>query len=255
MVAAVRLLALGTVDSTNRYARDHFDELADGTLVTAESQTAGRGRRGRTWVSPPGVNFYGSLVVKSPGEAATLGYLAGLGALGALRELYPAGNFFIKWPNDVYSGACKIAGVLCESARLGGGRITGSVLGIGINVNLPPAALAALDQPATSLLALSGHEFDRKKVAATVAKSLFWYYSIYSRFPDRLFAEWRQANRLLGREIELEWNDGVRRRGVFADLAPDGALVFEAEGQRTLCRCGDVRIERNSIDWNRFSET
>lgn len=247
MAPKITLLELERIDSTNRYAREHFDELADGTLVSAWEQTAGRGRRERVWQSPPGVNIYASLVVKTPGDAAMLGYFAGLSALETLRQSYPEGNFFIKWPNDVYTSDCKIAGVLCESARLERGRITGAVLGIGINVNLSPAILAELDQPAASLLSLSGIEFNRKKVLKTLENSLFSYYSVYEENSMSLFLEWRRANRLLGAELEVEFGDGMRRRGVFAEIAPDGALMLDTGKEMLCCRCGDVRIDRKSI--------
>lgn len=240
------ILELAEVDSTNTYVREHYDELADGTLVSAYRQTAGRGRRGRVWVAPPGDCLCCSMTVKTPGDAAHLGYLAGLGALAALREAAPGIPFFLKWPNDVYAGACKIAGILCESARLADGKIAGAALGIGININQPQEVLAELDQPATSLRALTGDKFSRKKLLSALAKTLFRYYITFSKCPDRLFSEWREANGLLGREIEVEWSDGVRRIGVFEELCSDGALVLRSAGVRFVCRCGDVRIRKGS---------
>ena len=173
------LLILDEVDSTNTYAREHFDDLPDGTLVVARRQTAGRGRRGRSWLSPPGINFTGSILLKRLEDGFHAGCLLGVAALSLLRELAPELPAYLKWPNDIYVEDRKLAGLLSESARIENGRVTAVVSGIGINVNLPSDALKAIDQPATSLLAETNREFNLDFFSKKLAERLIRYYIIY----------------------------------------------------------------------------
>ena len=116
----ITLLELDRVDSTNTYAKNRFDDLADGTLVCAGMQTAGRGRLGRPWVSPAGTNIYASLVIKRFSDPFYATGTVSLAALKLLQENHPAGDFFIKWPNDLYAGYRKIAGILSETPAMPG---------------------------------------------------------------------------------------------------------------------------------------
>lgn len=248
----VQSLFLDEVDSTNTYARTRFDELADGTLVISSCQTAGRGRRGRVWLSPRGINIYASLVVKSLDNAFLAGALAGLAVLDTVRNFCPEAKSFLKWPNDVYVEDRKISGILCESAGFADGKITGIVAGMGLNVNLSSEQLSAIDQPATSLRAVAGIEIDVKKVADRLEKSLNQYYITGLRSEVELYSLWKRANRLIGQRIELIGSRGERYCGVFADIAPDGEMILALDGEFCRFCCGDVRIDRSSIDWNKI---
>ena len=145
----ITIVELDEVDSTNTFARRHFDDYPDGTLITARSQSAGRGRRGRTWITPPGVCFSGTMIFKHLSDGFHAGCIVGLGALAALREIAPEVKAFLKWPNDIYVGDRKLAGILSEGAKIEQGRLTGVVSGVGVNVNLPESVISMLDQPAT----------------------------------------------------------------------------------------------------------
>lgn len=248
------LLMLDEVDSTNLYAREHFDELADGTLIAARSQTAGRGRRGRAWISPPGVNFTGSVLFKRLDDGFHAGCLLGVAALAAIRELAPELPVYLKWPNDLYVEDRKLAGILCESARIERGRITAVVAGIGINVNLPPEALRAIDQPATSLLAETTRElnldFFSKKLAETVNR----YYSTYLNNAGTVVQEWIAANLLAGESLTVIDPRGEAHPGIFRRILEDGSMLFEEKGVMTAFTCGDVKIDRDSVDWSRLKQ-
>jgi len=115
MIRLEETLFLDEVDSTNSYALRNFECFESGTLIVARSQSAGRGRKGRSWSSPPGVNVYASLILKGfkflPAQASWIGSLA---TLETLRSTAPRLEFSVKWPNDVLCGDAKIAGVLCE---------------------------------------------------------------------------------------------------------------------------------------------
>lgn len=236
----MNLIQLDEVDSTNSYAMRHFHDLPDCTLVTALSQTAGRGRQGRKWLSPPNRNIYASWVLRN---IENPGFLAGLGVLHFLRANAPGHDFFLKWPNDIYCGRAKIAGILCEGAEYSSGRVVGAVAGMGININMSPGELASIDQAAVSLRSLCGHEFNLIFLLPSLDFSLHTVYIRYSKRPDLLFADWKKENRLIGREIVLAGADGLQRRGVFSGVAPDGGLILsEPDGRLNVFRCGDVHL-------------
>ena len=127
---------LAETESTNDVARDWaLAGAPEGTVVVADKQTRGRGRRARLWDSPAGVGLYASFVLRPDWPAAQAAQLAILGGLAAFHALELAGvkNLRIKWPNDILAGGRKICGVLVEP-RLGAERIEFAVVGIGINV-------------------------------------------------------------------------------------------------------------------------
>jgi BirA family transcriptional regulator, biotin operon repressor / biotin---[acetyl-CoA-carboxylase] ligase len=144
-------------------------DAPEGALVTAEEQTAGRGRLGRRWLAPAGTSLLCSLQLRPPVAPERLPELTGVAAracadaIAALTGLEPE----LKFPNDVLLGGRKVAGVLAEA------REERVVLGMGINVNVPLDALPAdVDRPATSLLVETGSELDRAELLAEVLESL-----------------------------------------------------------------------------------
>ena len=246
------LLILDEVDSTNTYAREHFDDLPDGTLVVARRQTAGRGRRGRSWLSPPGINFTGSILLKRLEDGFHAGCLLGVAALSLLRELAPELPAYLKWPNDIYVEDRKLAGLLSESARIENGRVTAVVSGIGINVNLPSDALKAIDQPATSLLAETNREFNLDFFSKKLAERLIRYYIIYLNSAGFVIREWMEANLLVGETLTLTDPLEKEHTGVFRRILEDGGMLFEENGAEFAFSCGDVKIDRKSVDWDQL---
>ncbi len=149
-----RLHRFDTVGSTNDEAKALARAgAAPGTLVWATEQTAGRGRRGRAWLSPPG-NLYLSLVLRpdgAPSRAAQLGFVAALGLGDALAPLLgPALPLSYKWPNDLLVNGKKLAGILLESETSAAGGVDFVVIGIGVNIRSMPDDV---EFPATSLAA------------------------------------------------------------------------------------------------------
>lgn len=139
-----RLIMLEEVDSTNLYAIQHSDSFADGTVIIARKQLAGRGRKGRVWHSPPGFGLYLSFLLKKTdflGESHILNLLSSLAVHDTVKESLKDGKkadshmpLELKWPNDVIYDSLKLAGILSE--RKGGyGDNAPTVVGIGINVN------------------------------------------------------------------------------------------------------------------------
>jgi len=244
MQAKPEIIRLSEVDSTNRYAMKNFDALADGTLVAAEFQTAGKGRQDRTWVSPPRENIYATFVMKNIAPpVCNASIIASLGALKMLRDAAPGVKFWIKWPNDIYCGFKKIAGILCES-RLP----SGIIAGIGININMPQSTLDAIDQPATSLSVETGRKFDLPSAVTALAETLRGYYADYSKAPTQLFNLWKQENLLIGKQVEIV-DDGQKiLQGRIVDIGESGEIFFETGGKTLKLYSGDIRIRKESLD-------
>ena len=159
----MELLFLDVVDSTNKYVKEHLDELEDKTVVYAGVQTAGRGRMQRKWNSNSGENIYASIVLKPLNELKEVysnltQYLSLI-----LAEVFEEYNILpkIKWPNDVRINGKKISGILAESV-LEGNDLKGIVLGFGVNLNCKKDDVEKIDQPATSLNIETGMKIDRE---------------------------------------------------------------------------------------------
>lgn len=154
-----RIIEFAELGSTNRHACTNLRELTDGDVIQATVQSAGYGRMRRRWISHVPGNLCLSIVLK-PFHAAPadlpLANLSQLLALGVCRALdFHGVSASLKWPNDVLIGGQKIAGLLAETV-VQGGEFLGLVLGLGVNLNLDAAALATIDQPATSLSVWTG---------------------------------------------------------------------------------------------------
>jgi BirA family biotin operon repressor/biotin-[acetyl-CoA-carboxylase] ligase len=236
-----RLHRYETLGSTNDEAKALARAGApEGTLVWAGEQTAGRGRRGRIWLSPPG-NLYLSLVMRpagAPSRAAQLGFVAALGLGDALAALAgPALHLRYKWPNDLLANGKKFAGILLESETGAKDGVDFVVVGIGVNIVCAPGDV---EFPATSLIA--------EGVAGVTPPVLLEGFARHfegwaRRWGEEGFAPLRMA--WLARASGL--GDRVRVRlerstlfGRFQGLDDDGALVLDAvEGRRRIA-AGDV---------------
>jgi len=215
----------------------------EGWLVGADSQSAGRGRHGRSWSSPPGAGLYLSVVLRPPSHAASLLTLAaGVGVAEGIQAATGA-EPRLKWPNDIYlvsSGPRKVAGILAEGGT-SGARVDYVVVGIGINVRqaiLPPEVAAR----ATSLEDELGRPISRGAVAAAVCAGIWrQYQKLIAEGGEDIVAAWRtRAVGTFGRAVEWD-SGGVTCRGVARDVDSDGALVVETELGSTRVVAGEVR--------------
>ncbi|MBR2427003.1 MAG: biotin--[Lentisphaeria bacterium] len=243
-----QVIFLDEVDSTNKYAKEHFAELPDGTLVTASRQTAGRGRQGRQWISPADENIYATMIIKNvhPDDLYLTTAAGSLAVLETLREFAPGYDFFLKWPNDVYVNNQKICGILTESVLGPGYKLEGVAVGLGININSELTTFDGLP-PAASLYTLTGQRFFLKNVIFSLAKHLLACYIIYIDNANLLFDRWRAENRLIGQELEFEPANGESFRAVFRDVLRSGEAVLETAQGLEQFTCGDVRILKDSI--------
>ena len=242
-------LVLDSCASTNdEVARLAKNGHGEGVLVAAHEQTAGRGRRGRTWHSPKGENLYLSLLLRPtcPPESATpLTLLAGLALAEALAEF--GFTPLLKWPNDVLldtpAGARKVAGMLMELSCQGR-NVNHIVLGVGINIGTRKFPVE-LEGIATSLWACRA---DVPTRAAVLATFLNRFEMEYDRFlmqgPRDALGKYRRLARL-GQECFVEREDS-RIHGLAEDVDDSGALVVrQADQKRILVHAGEVNWVRS----------
>ncbi len=246
MIAAepeISLYHLDEVDSTNSFVKRHVLELADGTLVYADVQTAGRGRMDRKWVSARG-NFFGTLLMKKLPDPMLGTMVISLAALDVLKNLAPELDVWLKWPNDIYVENAKLAGVLSEAVIMPD-KSRAAVVGIGVNLALSATELATIDKPAASV---EKGKINPEKFASELAKSAKMYYIMGMSCSERLFALWRQRNECVGMELTLVLGGDKNVRGVVTAIAPDGALILrDSEGNERSYYCGDVSVDRQSV--------
>lgn len=230
------LVALDAVDSTNDEAKRLAQQgRGHGTTVWALEQSAGRGRRGRAWISPRG-NLHVSFLLDTGrplAQAAQLGFAAAVALCEALAPLAPALRFQCKWPNDVWCDGRKIAGMLLEPA----GRGDLMVLGIGVDV------VAAPDPALFPAICLkdAGADTDAAQVLEALCRRLAPWLDVWAGegfAPVR--TAWLGWARGLGDPIEARL-ERESLHGTFAGLDEDGALLLELpDGARRRILAGDV---------------
>lgn len=239
-----------TIDSTNTYAaRLAREGAAEGTVVIADSQSGGKGRLGRSWVSPPGVNLYLSLILRPPVPAATVPQLNLLAAVAVadtivqVCDLTPA----IKWPNDVLVGGKKVCGILAEM-QTETGTLRAVVLGIGVNLNAPLSAFPEeLREKASSLFLAGGRLVDRCVFTAAILTHLEKLYVLWLEGGfSALRPAWEHhAAWMMGQQIAVAAPDGTVA-GTVLGLDSDGALLLREGDSGTPRRllAGDVTVVR-----------
>jgi BirA family transcriptional regulator, biotin operon repressor / biotin---[acetyl-CoA-carboxylase] ligase len=239
-----------TTDSTNTVAQQLARAgAAEGTVVIAETQTKGRGRLGRTWISPPFRNLYVSIVLRppvAPSEAPRLGLVVGLATAETVAEwTSPAARpgAALKWPNDVLIDGRKVAGILMEMDAEDD-RVRSVVAGIGVNLNMSPDDVPTdLRDKAISLSTAVGMPIDRVAFATRLLSRLE---ERYDQFVQHGFATlrplWERLSCLQGRDVEID--DGGRRyRGRVCGIADDGALQLrDASGAEITVVAGEVTV-------------
>jgi BirA family transcriptional regulator, biotin operon repressor / biotin---[acetyl-CoA-carboxylase] ligase len=235
------------VGSTNDVAKRLAEEgAAHGEVVLAEAQSAGRGRRGRAWASPPGRSVYLSVVLRPdlpPTRAPELTLLAAVAICQAARQAGVAAAE-IKWPNDVMAGGRKLAGILTEMAAEME-RVQWVVLGMGINVNggtedFPPELRAI----ATTLAAERGSPVPRVLFTAALLATLEgWLDRHAAEGFEPVRAAWRELSGTLGREVRIR-NGQEELTGRAEDIDEAGALLLRTASGVQRVLVGDVEVLR-----------
>lgn len=241
--AGYRLASFETIGSTNAeaLARVRAGERGPLWLVT-DRQTAGKGRRQRQWLSPPG-NLAASVIERlevPAASAATLGFAAGLAIEAALRQMSAgqtgdAVSFQLKWPNDIIAGGNKLAGILIETMPTPEGLAV--VTGIGVNITAAPEGTP---YPATSLAAL-GVATDAVPLFAALSDAWAEFFALWDggRGFTAIRALWLARAAGLGGAIRVR-NGETLVEGDFETIDETGGLVLSREGQRSVISAGDV---------------
>lgn len=231
--AGLRLEMMAEIDSTNEALKRRATESdIHGLCLIAEQQTAGRGRLGKCWISPPESNLYLSLgwcLETDPAELGGLSLAIGAAIADNLESGFDV-PVQLKWPNDMYLGGLKCGGILVELIHSGedGCHV---VVGVGLNIAMPESDSQAIDQPWTDLASHLSDTPSRDEVAGLVLKGLVsvldgWQVSSLANW----LARWSSRDFLKGCDVAVQ-QGGVSVTGRAAGVDPVGALLVEtAEG-------------------------
>lgn len=239
---------LDSVDSTNRYIRDEAANLwrcahgADALLVTASRQSAGRGQRGNVWVSEGGSNLLATILVAPDGVVASRSFvLSQCMALAVHDAMSQYGiDVVVKWPNDIYVGNRKLAGILIELDYCGM-KVKQALLGVGLNIN--QRVYEPMDRVPVSMQMLTGDVYDVDDVLTTLLGSFSKYYRCIFKGESELVTT-EYMNLMLGYGEERAYIDAC---GVFTAVAegvePDGHLLLR-RSDGTLSRYAFKEVEQ-----------
>ncbi len=235
--------------STNQYLLECLEQnqLKNG-VVLAETQTQGRGRRGRYWVSPFGSNIYMSLSWQmgiSIAEMAGLSLVVAISVAKALQK-FGIDDVMLKWPNDVYVDGRKLAGILLE-LRGESNSPCSAIIGIGVNVNMPEDMADKIDQPWIDMQQLLKKQVNRNKVAAMILNELIPRLQQFNKTGFSGFMnEWEQLDFLAGKVINIEGHMQLSE-GVASGVDKQGALLVEYKGQVQALYSGEISIRPKNL--------
>lgn len=230
------------INSTNDYIKSK--EFPDGTVVVAETQTAGKGRKGRKWISSYGKGLYFSILLKPHIEVS---YLSKLSLLFVYAVFNTIKNYIpvdiplkVKWPNDIYVNGKKLAGFLIDTG-VENNEITKIVVGVGININNQPEDFKELDI-ATSLKMETGKDYNRKEILVDILKNIEEEY--YSFLESKFFDIKKIERNLLwlGENVKVIEDNKVLFEGIIEGLNDDGALKIKSGNEVNLVYIGELSI-------------
>ncbi len=233
-----------TIDSTNTWAKQLAQKgAAGGTLVVAEEQTGGRGRRGRHWLSAAGSGIFSSLILRPslpPERIPLLTLTAGIALVQAVRS-HGLTDAWLKWPNDVWVGSKKLAGILAEMAgQLD--QVDWVVLGMGVNTHQRDFA-DELATVATSYLKETGQEVQRAQLLCDTLYNLEQLLPLLQQSSlDELLELWQDYDRLIGHPVRAITPSGTIN-GQAEGITENGALVLRlTDGSEQTILAGDVSL-------------
>jgi BirA family biotin operon repressor/biotin-[acetyl-CoA-carboxylase] ligase len=236
------------VESTNDVAFDLAKEGAtEGTVIIADTQTKGRGRLQRKWISPPGFNLYMSIIFRPSISSKDASILTLVSSVALFEAVNSYGiKCQIKWPNDLLINRRKVAGVLTEM-ELGGEGVEFVLVGLGINLNMTRVVMNNLmgevSEIATSVREELGHEVDRSEFAANLINLLEkWYEELNSKGKATIIDEWKKRWGDLNKRVRVRIDRNLIE-GIACDLDQNGFLVIRRDnGKVERIIAGDVTV-------------
>lgn len=241
-----RLAIEGVITSTNDVVAALLREDPAGAVVcVAEEQTAGRGRRGRSWFSPWGRSFYGTVGWVFPEGISALEGLSLAVGVAVVRALarYGVQGVGLKWPNDIVVGEAKLGGILIEVQAEAGGPCQ-AIIGLGLNLSLPPGSSAMLERAVTDVSSLTGCNVERNRLGGLIIEEML---RLLRDYAQRRFAsvrqEWQALDALYGHPVVVT---GVVQgiSGVGRGVDDHGALLVETADGVRLVQAGEVSLRR-----------
>lgn len=234
--------------STNQFLLEQMEASHTGnTLLLAELQTQGRGRRGRQWVSPFASNIYMSLswgLSLSIAEMSGLSLVVAISVANALKK-NALENIKLKWPNDIYVEKQKLSGVLLE-LRGESNNPCRAVIGIGVNVNMPVAAAKEIDQPWIDMRSIVGQSVDRNNLVASILDELIPNLALFEAKGFSAFIHhWKELDLLEGKAINIVGHASMKQ-GIARGVDEQGALLVEFENKVQPIYSGEVSIRLNN---------
>lgn len=232
------------IDSTNSYlVRKLPNQLHHGQVCLAEYQSAGRGRRGRQWISPFGSHLYFSMywyLEQGMAMAMGLNVVCALALSDTIKELYNI-DVELKWPNDIYLNGKKLAGILID---LEGQHLEGChcIIGIGLNVNMPSESADLIDQPWSDLQSQTSEHIDRNMLSAKLIDCL-WQRLMLNKDNGLkpMIDDWHKLDLYLNKPVKVITGE-KQTLGICRGINAQGALMLEVEGQITPVYGGEVSL-------------
>ena len=237
-----RILSFLSVASTMDVARREAEQAAaEGTVVVAQEQTAGRGRFGRSWVSRGGQDLtFSVLLYPSRTASAGIGIAASVAVMRAVRQVTDLSPS-LKWPNDVLLAGKKVCGILIETA-LQEYEVRYAILGLGINVNSDPAADPEIAPVATSLARELGHQVSREALLEAVLLELGRVYCQVTGWAETWEA-WHASLETLGKRVQVRWGEQVEEGLAEAVDAEGNLLLRRQDGTLITLPGGEVTFQ------------
>lgn len=229
------------VDSTNSLLLNGKDFNENGTVVLAEHQSKGRGRKNREWYSNSGQNLTFSILLNQNINSKLVNILS-LGSAvvvaQSIENLYQL-NVEVKWPNDVLINKKKVCGILSESTSKGS-IINKIVVGIGLNVNQPNFP-GKYEIAPTSIRKEFKEEVSRERLLSELLNNFEEMYFEANKNPDKILNDWRSRCKMIGEKIKVVEDDKTKF-GVFDDIDNDGFLVLKVGDKKEKIHFGDVSL-------------
>lgn len=231
------------LESTNQYLLERIERLENGATCIAEYQTAGRGRRGREWISPFASHLYFSMYWRLDAgieRASGLSLLVGIATVNALEKLGIQG-VGLKWPNDLYYQGKKLAGILIE-LNAQASDACHSVIGIGINIRMPAAQGKLIDQPWVDLNTISPERVDRNQLSGLLIKELHFLLTDYEQQGLAPFlSRWFELDCFINQPVNLLIGEKIET-GICRGINEQGALLMEANGETKPYIGGEISL-------------
>jgi len=234
-----------SIDSTNEEAKRNISKYPHGSVLYTNTQTAGKGRLGRTWTSPPDKNIYMSLVIKNdklhPDSVNAYVQIASLAIYECLKK-HAIHHLRIKWPNDLLVGDAKIAGILCEGI-FEQNKMTSLIIGAGINVNMTFGDLKNLGRPATSLLLETSTPWNRDSLKDEILDQFQKFYQVYQEKPEKISEAWMMGAQLEGKTVLFTNDKQESYLGEVHGFKPDGSIMIRTNGTILIFHAGELTIK------------